>query len=292
MVSSLTSLFALSFLTLVSTFGIFLFPMVIYILVLPLSVVSIYLFYNRFKVSTKINMTPFLIFLEKVNILDFFFRLFFAIWFKTSIRTFNLLFVGIYSSTLFYVTFARFYVLLAVTLSFSYLNSISLSCLSVLIYFTLLIHFLKLLFNASNILFVAAQEQESAFIERFLDSNLDLKALVLKTSELDFLSPKPQDLPQSQPRSVFAYNRIVNRYNILPSKFSFGQRVGLGVGICTLGVGCVAAVYSYWSYHKAVLQTEQAMLQTRSLERQADAAEVSAGLMSKDQFNSKWNPKN
>jgi len=244
-------------------------------------------FFQRW-ISSKLSSLNLINFLNEINLLPFFFRLFSFVFYVSSARNFALILISIHLLSLCYIIFSRFVVF------FMFVMPIIFPKLVLILLFTgifigLVATLLRLLINVSVVLFYTVNVVRPSLWD-------------------DFLLTEPQFDPQKNPplnnggwfnRYNFNFN---NNQNMIPPRISPWKYAGYGIGICALGVSCVVAYYTYKTYlvaennygetkrmaDAAVRSADAAVRSADAAVRSADAAEVSAGLMTPDEFKTKW----
>lgn len=217
---------------------------------------------------------PILQMLQKINILPFFITLH-SIVFYTQLRIYQFFVIFCYGLTILYMLVGRyvFYHKVILHHEFSYGTLI---IISTLLFISFCGSYLRMLINISNILVIITRQ----YAPELLDPLLRMY---------------PPDFPPGTKRSLFSFSRHThnhnhNHYPPLP-KTTGWSRIGV-IAACTgVAISSAALYFTRQQYLEAQKQTlelkqqnENMKRQINEIERQNDLAELSQGLITKEDY--------
>jgi hypothetical protein len=290
------------FVTFFLTYIIYILPAVMLLITLPFTAFTGFLFLRYFTVGTPVTqdkLLPFqrklILLLRKYGIIPYFYKIIFFLFIYPSEQWYKRITAVQQFSTVVYVFIVRIYVFSYVFLQYIY-SQYLLTCIFLIIYFTLLGHLLKLLRTIS---LVAVGWSNLLMIEEGQDpSNPSNHHSSNEGSGSGSSSGSGSTRPYF---ALFSFNkhRSYNYYSYsAPHRLTFNQKLGLTGGLCTFAITCAGTALAYQNLaltKEAVLQsqrqtaelskqTAELSKQTAELSRQNDLAELQNGIISEDEY--------
>lgn len=209
--------------------------------------------------------------LEYLNIINFFFKIYYCVFIRSTKLNFLFILYGLHLSSFFYVLLARIYILTTVVYMVFYSPFISF-LIYLNIFLCLMLFFCRFLINLSLPL-----------IEVISISNPTLfDNLLLMETGGEQVPPPVQEssgTPSSASKSNYSLfssfrTRTTNHYHYpISSRTNLWRSFGLTMGVCTLGVGCVTAYYSYQSAQAAQKANEIAQKAVQAAQKANEIAQ-------------------
>lgn len=192
-------------------------------------------------ISSKLSSLNLINYLNEIGFLSFFFKLFSFVFNISSANQFTLILVFSHLLSFFYTIFARYYIFFTFVVPVLFPSIIKIFLLFS-IFICLLAILIRFLINTSMVIVFSVKDVTPSLWD-------------------DFLLTEPLFDPTKNPTvnsnsnngwfSRYTYNNHQGTGGV-PPRFSAWKTAGFGIGICTLGVSCFVAYYTYGSYMVAL----------------------------------------
>lgn len=188
-------------------------------------------------ISSKLSSLNLINYLNEIGFLPFFFKLFSFVFNISNPNQFTLILVFSHLLSLFYSIFARYYIFFSFVVPVLFPSIVKIFLL-ISIFICLLAILIRFLINTSIVIVSSVQTVNLSLWEDFL------------LTEPLFDPSKNPPVNSNSNNGWFSRYSYNNHYGTggIPPRFSSWKAAGLGIGVCTLGVGCFVAYYTYGSY--------------------------------------------